>query len=247
MPIFIPDLFSSYVEGRRKAIQDNWNDLNNYNNVLGGQLDNAYTMDTFDARARQESNNAQVSDMNTALSGANTDLALSEALEGLRQGLPVETVRSKLQQAIAAQKEALFQGKVYSDPNYYKNYVNPSAQTGAGAATIPTSTTGIGTGIGAMQGTGKEPTMNSGVQLPQTPQIPSTTVNAQTPQYVPAPDDLSRMFPGMQWTQPQLDFLHAAIRTLASQRAAVGQPITVTRDDLERYMATNPSLFPNYK
>ena len=31
MPIFIPDLFSGYIEGRRKAIQDNWTDLTNYN------------------------------------------------------------------------------------------------------------------------------------------------------------------------------------------------------------------------
>ena len=49
MAIFIPDLFGSYVDGREKAIDSNWKDMQNYNGVLGGQLGNAKTMATFDA------------------------------------------------------------------------------------------------------------------------------------------------------------------------------------------------------
>lgn len=49
MAIFIPDLFGSYVDGREKAIDSNWKDMQNYNGVLGGQLSNAKTMATFDA------------------------------------------------------------------------------------------------------------------------------------------------------------------------------------------------------
>ena len=49
MAIFIPDLFGSYVDGREKAIDSNWKDMQNYNGVLGGQLSNAKTMATFDS------------------------------------------------------------------------------------------------------------------------------------------------------------------------------------------------------
>ena len=54
MAIFIPDLFGSYVDGREKAIDSNWKDMQNYNSVLGGQIDNARDMATFDAKVMQE-------------------------------------------------------------------------------------------------------------------------------------------------------------------------------------------------
>ena len=54
MAIFIPDLFGSYVDGREKAIDSNWKDMQNYNGVLGGQIDNARDMATFDAKVMQE-------------------------------------------------------------------------------------------------------------------------------------------------------------------------------------------------
>ena len=54
MAIFIPDLFGSYVDGREKAIDSNWKDMKNYNDVLGGQVDNARDMATFDAKVMQE-------------------------------------------------------------------------------------------------------------------------------------------------------------------------------------------------
>ena len=54
MAIFIPDLFGSYVDGREKAIDSNWKDMQNYNSVLNGQIDNARDMATFDAKAMQE-------------------------------------------------------------------------------------------------------------------------------------------------------------------------------------------------
>ena len=54
MAIFIPDLFGSYVDGREKAIDSNWKDMQNYNSVLNGQIDNARDMATFDAKVMQE-------------------------------------------------------------------------------------------------------------------------------------------------------------------------------------------------
>ena len=54
MAIFIPDLFGSYVDGREKAIDSNWKDMQNYNSVLNGQIDNARDMATFNAKVMQE-------------------------------------------------------------------------------------------------------------------------------------------------------------------------------------------------
>ena len=54
MAIFIPDLFGSYVDGREKAIDSNWKDMQNYNSVLNGQIDNARDMATFDSKVMQE-------------------------------------------------------------------------------------------------------------------------------------------------------------------------------------------------
>ena len=58
MAIFIPDLFGSYVDGREKAIDSNWKDMQNYNGVLGGQLSNAKTMATFDSDVQDKKGQA---------------------------------------------------------------------------------------------------------------------------------------------------------------------------------------------
>lgn len=73
MPIFIPDLFTGYINGRRAAIQDNWQDAKNYNEVMKGQLDNAIAMQTMADTARKSNASANVADMNQALTGARTD------------------------------------------------------------------------------------------------------------------------------------------------------------------------------
>lgn len=39
-----------FYEGRQQAIQDNWKDLENYNNVQAGQLSNAWTEATWEDR-----------------------------------------------------------------------------------------------------------------------------------------------------------------------------------------------------
>lgn len=58
MAIFIPDLFGSYVDGREKAIDSNWKDMQNYNGVLAGQLSNAKTMATFDSDVAEKAGQA---------------------------------------------------------------------------------------------------------------------------------------------------------------------------------------------
>lgn len=73
MPIFIPDLFTGYINGRRAAIQDNWQDAKNYNSVMKGQLDNALAMQTMADSARRSNASANVADMNQTIAGARTD------------------------------------------------------------------------------------------------------------------------------------------------------------------------------
>lgn len=87
MPVFIPDIFSGYLEGVRKANQDNWSDASNYNKVLQGQLNNAYAMATFDPAVRMAWNNAAMSNYNNALQGANADRQLRNYAMNLQYGI----------------------------------------------------------------------------------------------------------------------------------------------------------------
>lgn len=49
MALVIPDLFTPYLNGRRQAIADNWQDLSNYNTVQQNQLSNLIDLGTLSA------------------------------------------------------------------------------------------------------------------------------------------------------------------------------------------------------
>lgn len=55
-----------YMEGDRQAVQDNWRDLNQYNQVQAGQLGNMWTEATWLPRLTMATNSAWDSTMNTA-------------------------------------------------------------------------------------------------------------------------------------------------------------------------------------
>lgn len=76
MPIFIPDLFGGYLSGRQAAIADNWTDLNQFNQVLGGQMQNAFDQQVMADSARISNASANISDMNQAVTGATADQQL---------------------------------------------------------------------------------------------------------------------------------------------------------------------------
>ena len=96
MPIFIPDLFTSYINGRRQAVADNWQDLSNYNQVLAGQLNNAFNMATFDPRVRSTEAITQSNEQATALNGASTDQALAQIALQNKNGVPAANVQAQL-------------------------------------------------------------------------------------------------------------------------------------------------------
>ena len=82
MAIFIPDLFGSYVDGREKAIDSNWKDMKNYNDVLGDQLGNAKTMATFDSDVAEKAGQADLATAKgaEALSSAKNSTYLNELM-----------------------------------------------------------------------------------------------------------------------------------------------------------------------
>lgn len=75
MAVFIPDIFSGYLNGMRQANTDNWNDLTQYNKVQDGQLDNAFKMATFDPAVRTAWNQGTQSDNATIRDTLATDSA----------------------------------------------------------------------------------------------------------------------------------------------------------------------------
>ena len=115
MPIFIPDLFTSYINGRRQAVADNWQDLSNYNQIAAGQLNNAFNMATFDPRVRIAESQAQLGEQNTALGGAMTDQYLRHIAAQNKLNIP---------DLSASAQQALYNHniKLLTDPDYARTY-----------------------------------------------------------------------------------------------------------------------------
>lgn len=126
MPIFIPDLFSGYITGRRAAIQDNWQDAKNYNEVMKGQLDNALAMQTMADSARRSNASANVADMNQTIAGARTDNELD--LLNKQRANNLNDLKAQLE-AIQTQFNIDLM-----NTDAYKNYMLGQTQLAAGQA-----------------------------------------------------------------------------------------------------------------
>ena len=152
MPIFIPDLFGGYLKGRQAAIADNWTDLSNYNNVLSGQMQNAYNQQTMADRARMFNAAANISDMNQAVTGATADQQLDLIQQQKLQKL--NEAKARLDKAQLDYQTALAEYNQQNlDPNVagqraqtLNSYINPqptqAQQGGTGGAnpqTVPTT------------------------------------------------------------------------------------------------------------
>lgn len=126
MPIFIPDLFTGYINGRRAAIQDNWQDAKNYNEVMKGQLDNALAMQTMADSARRSNASANVADMNQTIAGARTDNELD--LLNKQRAQKLNDLKAQLE-AIQTQFNIDLM-----NTDAYKNYMLGQTQLAAGQA-----------------------------------------------------------------------------------------------------------------
>lgn len=65
-------VFPGYMQGYRSAIQDNWNDMNQYNQVQRGQLSNLYDEATFAPAVDMYNTNADIARFNLINSGLQT-------------------------------------------------------------------------------------------------------------------------------------------------------------------------------
>ena len=148
MPIFIPDLFTSYINGRRQAVADNWQDLSNYNQVAAGQLNNAFNMATFDPRVRIAESQAQLGEQNAVLGGAMTDQNLRHIAAQNKLNIP---------DLSASAQQALFNHniKLLTDPDYARTYYALGLGLGLGIPQAKSTQNGtINTGLNVQNGYG---------------------------------------------------------------------------------------------
>lgn len=68
-------LLPGYVQGERQAVQDNWNDLNQYNTVQHNQMQNAFDEMLFNPRVSQGYDQAANSRMGVFQNGMNLNAA----------------------------------------------------------------------------------------------------------------------------------------------------------------------------
>lgn len=66
-----------YIQGERLAVEDNWRDLNQYNQAQAGQLNNAFTEATFPYAITNARNNAAANEMALARSARNLTLDMA--------------------------------------------------------------------------------------------------------------------------------------------------------------------------
>lgn len=97
--VYIPDIFSGWLAGARQANADNWQDLANYNNVLGGQLNNAFALDTYDPAVRQQWNAGYGSDLSALRGALATDMAVQNYNLAQGSGLPALQNQAAVQSA----------------------------------------------------------------------------------------------------------------------------------------------------
>lgn len=171
MPIFIPDLFTSYINGRRQAVADNWQDLSNYNQIAAGQLNNAFNMATFDPRVRIAESQAQLGEQNNALGGAMTDQYLTQIALQNKKNIP--DLSTSAQATGFNYQQALYNHNIrmLTDPNYARTYF----------------ALGLGLGTPQVQSTQQSQTQSQGgtsgqtpTGIPNLPNVPTVKPNPNT-------------------------------------------------------------------
>lgn len=124
MAIFIPDLFGSYVDGREKAIDSNWKDMQNYNSVLTGQLSNAKTMATFDSDVAEKAGQAD-----SAVAKGAEDLSSAKNSTYLNELMNMILHSGDLGKALALANYQGLYTNAWASPQLTRNSVSQSNDT----------------------------------------------------------------------------------------------------------------------
>ena len=175
MPIFIPDLFTSYINGRRQAVADNWQDLSNYNQIAAGQLNNAFNMATFDPRVRIAESQAQLGEQNNALGGALTDQALAQIALQNKKNIP--DLSTSAQATGFNYQQALYNHNIrmLTDPNYARTYF--ALGLGLGTPQVQSTQQSQTQSQAQSQGNGSVQTPTGIPNLPNVPTVKPNTGN----------------------------------------------------------------------
>lgn len=166
MAVFIPDIFSGYMQGMRAAVQDNWKDLQNYNQVQRGQLENAFSMGSFDPAMRNVWNKAMTNEIAALLAAKQAELTLPY-LQGMSNyGVPDLQAQAA---RTAAQYQIQYPGGVTLDANgnvVPKGQLTPDLKQQLGATTQQTNALDMGSTDAAGLSTGLTPNPNAVVVDP---------------------------------------------------------------------------------
>ena len=118
MPIIIPDLFTPYLNGVRLARQDNWNDLQQYNQVQQQQLRNAEAMATFSPRVNREYEATDRAALENMFNEYTLPSRVAANLYQTRRAARTDNLEEAAMPGVYAQQAALSQGRVNTAPAY---------------------------------------------------------------------------------------------------------------------------------
>lgn len=200
MPIIIPDLFTPYLNGMRLANQDNWNDLQQYNQVQQQQLRNAEAMATFSPRVNREYEATDRAALENMFSEYTLPSRVAANLYQTRRAARTDNLEEAALPGVYAQQAALSQGRVNTAPAYGQArsqaevaaYDNARAQAGYNVARLNMPVDPLGRPVSTTPGT------SSAMPIPgmpnpagtQTQQQGTTSARQQTSQTPRRPTSL---------------------------------------------------------
>lgn len=194
MPIIIPDLFTPYLNGVRLARQDNWNDLQQYNQVQQQQLRNAEAMATFSPRVNREYEATDRAALENMFNEYTLPSRVAANLYQTRRAARTDNLEEAALPGVYAQQTALSQGRVNMAPAYGQSrsqaevaaYENARAQAGYNVSRLNMPTDPLGRPMTTTPGTSSAmpiPGMPNpaGTQTQQQGTTPARQQTSQTP------------------------------------------------------------------
>lgn len=233
--LFVPNLFDSYIRGREYAIDRNWNDRNQFNNVVQGELSNdraalgnLFAQTTFGDQVARANAAGRVAQNNAA--GSDMDLELRNAGFGGQLGLT--QAQSATQEAQAA--------AVFDNLRDYARLINRQTESDLGL---------LGTRIDTQNRYGPPLIQNTARNNVQQSELNSDLIQGQT-RILPAQlDAQERIAQGTGMAAPTGDNLLSQLGTFGAPQQPVptqGQNTATTPTSYDQIMRLAPGqAMPN--
>lgn len=120
--LIIPDLFTPYMEGVETARKANWDDLNQYNSVQGGQLENAYNMATFSPRVNKAYEETDAAALANLFNERTLDSRVAANVFDTRKKAWDDQLTGTVMPGVLAQQGALSQERQNTAPTWANAY-----------------------------------------------------------------------------------------------------------------------------